>query len=56
MIGVHGRVISNLESRGIVDRVIEGFPTKKQFAAAEKSGTGLTSPELATLMATSSSI
>lgn len=52
MIGVHGRVISNLESRGIVDRVIEGFPTKKQFAAAEKSGTGgLTSPELATLMA-----
>ena len=35
----------------IVDRVIEGFPTKKQFAAAEKSGTGLTSPELATLMA-----
>ncbi|MDZ7916573.1 MAG: NAD-glutamate dehydrogenase [Rhodococcus sp. (in: high G+C Gram-positive bacteria)] len=51
MIGVHGRVISSLEARGIVDRVIEGFPTKKQFAAAEKTGTGLTSPELATLMA-----
>ncbi|MBC2642222.1 MULTISPECIES: NAD-glutamate dehydrogenase [unclassified Rhodococcus (in: high G+C Gram-positive bacteria)] len=50
-ITVHGRLIGHLEGRYGLDRAIEVLPSRKEIAARERAGTGLTSPELATLMA-----
>ena len=48
---VHGRLIGHLEGRYGLDRTIEVLPSRKEIAARERAETGLTSPELATLMA-----
>ncbi|MFC0453813.1 NAD-glutamate dehydrogenase [Rhodococcus jostii] len=50
-ITVHGRLIAHLEGRHGVDRTIEVLPSRKEIATRERSETGLSSPELATLMA-----
>ncbi|MEN0140343.1 MAG: NAD-glutamate dehydrogenase [Rhodococcus sp. (in: high G+C Gram-positive bacteria)] len=50
-VAVHGRLIGQLEGRYGLDRAIEVLPSRKEISARERAGTGLTSPELATLMA-----
>lgn len=51
LVGVYGRLISRLEASGVLDRELEGLPSKASMAALSKSKAGLTSPELAVLMA-----
>ncbi|MFJ8815386.1 NAD-glutamate dehydrogenase [Amycolatopsis thermoflava] len=51
MLPVHARLVANLEKAGALDRKLEALPSKQQFQALEKAGDGLTSPELATLLA-----
>ncbi|WP_374727404.1 NAD-glutamate dehydrogenase [Haloactinomyces albus] len=51
MLSVHARQVSALEKHNGLDRELEALPTPEQFREREKSGAGLTSPELATLMA-----
>ncbi|MBC2640828.1 MULTISPECIES: NAD-glutamate dehydrogenase domain-containing protein [unclassified Rhodococcus (in: high G+C Gram-positive bacteria)] len=51
MIDVHARMLADLvENRG-VDRELEALPSVDGFAALAEAGQGLTSPELATLLA-----
>ncbi|ATE52825.1 NAD-glutamate dehydrogenase [Actinosynnema pretiosum] len=51
MLSVHARLVTDLESRGVLDRGLEALPSQAEFKALEKAGEGLTSPELATLLA-----
>ncbi len=51
MASVHARLVRRLERDRGLDRALEALPTRAQFAALEAAGTGLSSPELATLMA-----
>ncbi|MGQ0776330.1 MAG: NAD-glutamate dehydrogenase [Pseudonocardiales bacterium] len=51
MVSVHGRLVRRLEQDRGLDRALEALPTRAQFAALESAGAGLSSPELATLMA-----
>ncbi|HTK65648.1 MAG TPA: NAD-glutamate dehydrogenase domain-containing protein, partial [Pseudonocardia sp.] len=51
MVGVHGRLVADLEARGHVDRALDVLPSEAGFTALARAGQGLTSPELATLMA-----
>jgi len=48
---VHESWIKRLESRGLLDREIEFLPSDKEFADRRAAGRGLTSPELAVLLA-----
>ena len=51
LLNVHQRLISDLESRGLLDRAIEFLPDDAEFAVRRAAGEGLTSPELAVLLA-----
>jgi glutamate dehydrogenase len=51
MVSVHQRQVAALEAVGAFDRKLEALPTPDEFTALEKAGRGLTSPELATLLA-----
>ena len=51
MVSVHSRLITDLERRHDLDRRLETLPSQREFAALERDGKGLTSPELATLLA-----
>ncbi|TCP48540.1 glutamate dehydrogenase [Tamaricihabitans halophyticus] len=51
MVSVHQRLVTDLEESAGLDRELEALPTQQQFKALDKAGQGLTSPELATLMA-----
>ena len=51
MANVHSRVIADLEERTGLDRALEVLPTPAGFKALERSGDGLTGPELSTLLA-----
>ena len=51
MVGVHARLTADLEARRGLDRALEVLPDAAGFAALEAQGAGLTSPELATLLA-----
>ncbi len=51
MLSVHARQITALERNRGLDRELEALPTPKQVKDRDKAGEGLTSPELATLMA-----
>jgi glutamate dehydrogenase len=51
MLNVHGRLITDLERRNGLDRTLEALPSEAEVRAREKAGQGLTSPELATLLA-----
>ncbi|WP_116044918.1 NAD-glutamate dehydrogenase [Amycolatopsis palatopharyngis] len=51
MLTVHQRLIAALEKKGALDRELEGLPKPAQFKSMDKAGEGLSSPELATLLA-----
>ncbi|PSL56754.1 glutamate dehydrogenase [Saccharothrix carnea] len=51
MLSVHARLVADLEQRGVLDRALEALPSAAEFKALEKAGDGLTSPELATVLA-----
>jgi glutamate dehydrogenase len=51
MTGVHARLTTELERRGNLNRKLEVLPDARGFEALARAGQGLTSPELATLMA-----
>jgi glutamate dehydrogenase len=51
MLTVLARLVTHLEERAGLDRRLEALPTKTQFRDMEKRNEGLTSPELATLLA-----
>ena len=51
LIGVHGRLIGHLQSRGVLTRELETLPDEDEIERRADQGTGLTSPELATLAA-----
>ena len=51
MLNVYRRLISELEHRRGLDRELEALPTEREVANRRQNGDGLTSPELATLMA-----
>ncbi len=51
MISVHHRLIRSLEAAGELDRAIEFLPTDAEIDARKAAGRGLTSPELAVLLA-----
>jgi len=47
----HGRLISDLEARGKLDRAVEYLPGDAQLKTLAHDGTGLTRPELCVLLA-----
>ncbi|PPK69008.1 NAD-glutamate dehydrogenase [Actinokineospora auranticolor] len=51
MASVHARLVDALEREDGFDRRLEALPSREQFKAMEKAGDGLSSPELATLLA-----
>ncbi|MGW0521531.1 NAD-glutamate dehydrogenase [Crossiella sp. NPDC003009] len=51
MLSVHARLVADLEKRTGLDRTLEALPSRSQFKQLETAGQGLTSPELATLLA-----
>jgi glutamate dehydrogenase len=51
MLTVLARLVADLEEHSGLDRRLEALPTKTQFRDMDKNGEGLTSPELATLLA-----
>ncbi len=51
MLTVLARLVAHLEERAGLDRRLEALPTKAQFRDMDKREEGLTSPELATLLA-----
>jgi glutamate dehydrogenase len=51
LLPVHRRMISDLERSGRVDRALEALPSDEELAARGQAGAGLTTPELAVLMA-----
>ncbi|MEP6697004.1 MAG: NAD-glutamate dehydrogenase [Pseudonocardiales bacterium] len=51
MLSVHGRLMSDLEQRGRLDRALEFLPDPEILAERAAAGLGLTSPELAVVMA-----
>ena len=51
MLSTHARQIRELEERRGLNRELEALPSEKEIARRQEAGLGLTSPELATLMA-----
>jgi glutamate dehydrogenase len=51
MLTVHARLVTDLEEHNGLDRKLEALPDSAGFRALDKAGEGLTSPELATLLA-----
>ncbi|WP_424184769.1 NAD-glutamate dehydrogenase [Actinokineospora sp. G85] len=51
MVPVHARLVDALERDAGLDRKLEALPTRERFRAMDKAEEGLTSPELATLLA-----
>jgi len=51
MLGVHARLVAHLEEHAGLDRRLEALPTPAQFESLESAGAGLSSPELATVLA-----
>ena len=51
MVNVHARYLDALESEGWLDRGLEFLPSDKQIAERQSTGSGLTTPEFAVLIA-----
>lgn len=51
MVNVHSRYLNLLEAEGWLNRSLEFLPTDRQIAERQASGTGLTVPEFAVLLA-----
>jgi glutamate dehydrogenase len=51
MSALHGRLVTDLESRAGLDRVLDVLPEPAEFAVLVRNKRGLSAPELATLLA-----
>jgi glutamate dehydrogenase len=51
MVSVHARLVTSLEKHSGLNRELEALPSTQKFRDMEKAHQGLTSPELATLLA-----
>ena len=51
LLSVHARMIKDLVTDRVLNRELEALPSEKEIARRMEAGIGLTSPELATLMA-----
>jgi len=51
LVGAHARLMERLEQTGSLDRALEGLPNAKVLQERHAAGLGLTSPELAVLLA-----
>jgi glutamate dehydrogenase len=51
LLSVHRRMITEMEKTGHLDRVLEALPSDEELDARTTAGVGLTSPELAVLLA-----
>ena len=51
MVQVHARVMGWLEREALLDRAVEALPTDAEMLERQESGSGLTRPELAVLLA-----
>lgn len=51
LLNVHQRMIRDLERKEILNRALEHLPDDEEFATRKAAATGLTSPELAVLLA-----
>ena len=51
MVEVHARYMASLEAAGLLDRELEALPDAEGMADRRLAGTGLTTPELAVLLA-----
>ena len=51
LVGVHARQMERLEQTGQLDRALEALPTAKALQERHAAGQGLTTPELAVLLA-----
>ncbi|RSM83478.1 NAD-glutamate dehydrogenase [Kibdelosporangium aridum] len=51
MLSVHARLVAEMVENSGLDRELEALPSAQKFKELEKAGEGLTSPELATLLA-----
>jgi glutamate dehydrogenase len=51
LMAVHGRMIRDLEARGLLDRALEFLPTDDEISLRLAAGQGMTSPELSVLAA-----
>ncbi|MEQ8842217.1 MAG: NAD-glutamate dehydrogenase [Acidimicrobiales bacterium] len=51
MVDVHARYLSWLEGQGLIDRALEGLPDAETMGERMVSGEGLTTPELAVILA-----
>ncbi|MEC3978435.1 NAD-glutamate dehydrogenase [Amycolatopsis sp. H20-H5] len=51
MVSVHQRQVAALVAAGAFDRKLEALPSNAEFRTLDKAGQGLSSPELATLLA-----
>ncbi|RMH74529.1 MAG: NAD-glutamate dehydrogenase, partial [Actinomyces sp.] len=51
LVDVHARYLAELESRGLLDRRLEFLPDGDTLAERRRAGSGLTTPELAVVMA-----
>ncbi|MGH9021718.1 MAG: NAD-glutamate dehydrogenase domain-containing protein, partial [Acidimicrobiia bacterium] len=51
MVGVHARYLRRLETEGTLDRALEFLPSDEAVAQRRASGSGLTAPEFAVLLA-----
>ena len=51
LLNVHQRMIKELERLGLLNRALEFLPDDEEFATRKAAGVGLTSPELAVLLA-----
>jgi glutamate dehydrogenase len=52
-LGLMTRLMTELETRGLLDRKLESLPTNAELRAREASGQGLTRPEIAVLLSVS---
>jgi glutamate dehydrogenase len=52
-LGLMTRLMTELETRGLLDRKLEALPTNAELRAREASGQGLTRPEIAVLLSVS---
>ncbi|MFT4305893.1 MAG: NAD-glutamate dehydrogenase, partial [Microbacterium sp.] len=51
LVDTHGRLIADLEARGVLNRTLEALPADEDIRRRVERGVGLTSPELAVLAA-----
>jgi len=49
-LGYISRLMESLENRGLLDRKLEGLPSREEMAQRQATGTGMTRPELAVLL------